>query len=254
MLGARFGVLFVLSAAFGLAACRHDSAAQPQPPGPTLQIGDGVFVMRLVMDLEGRVGAGHVPAEYLPLSGIAAVSGQTWLKQKVTLIDDENGSYKGYALRVTAQGSRYEASLVPTRGCGTAFFVDDRILIYTAHGLGCGAAPRPAVAAPTLGVEEGVNVMRRLIDVEVNAYRAGFRPLADLLSAPDPESPRLKSDMTLTDNENGSFKDYDVRVTAQNARFEASLVPSRRGCGLAFFIDERAVIYTGDGLGCPERR
>jgi hypothetical protein len=127
----------VLVAVFvGNAACRHDSPAQPQPPGPTLPIEDGVFVMRLVasLEIENRQNA----AQYLPLSGIAAMPDQTWLKKNVTLIDGENGSYKGYALRVTADGSRFEASLVPdNRGCGLAFFVDERILIYTGYGLGC---------------------------------------------------------------------------------------------------------------------
>lgn len=132
------GVLLILSAAFGIAACRHDSPVQPQPPGATLTIEDGVFVMRLVASLEVENAARHNAAQYLPLSGIAAMSDQTFLKRNVTLSDNEDGSYKGYALRVTADGPRFEASLVPdNRGCGLAFFIDERILIYTGYGLGC---------------------------------------------------------------------------------------------------------------------
>lgn len=130
-------VVLVFSAALGVAACRHDGPARPQPPGPTLPIEDGVFVMRLVASLEVENAGRQSAPQYLPLSGIAALS-DPWLKRNVTIIDGENGSYKGYALRVTADGPRFQASLVPdNRRCGLAFFIDERILIYTGYGLGC---------------------------------------------------------------------------------------------------------------------
>ena len=114
-------------------------------PAPTLTMDDGVFVMRLVAGLEIAANGRDDPAtgrdnpiRYRPLAEILAMRDATSLWQDVTLIDSENGLYKGYLLRVTAQGSRFEASLVPdNRGCGLAFFIDERILIYTGRGLGC---------------------------------------------------------------------------------------------------------------------
>jgi hypothetical protein len=107
-------------------------------PAPTLAMDDGVFVMRLVAGLEIQANGRDNPIRYRPLAEILAMRDATSLWQDVTLIDSENGLYKGYVLRVTAQGSRFEASLVPdNRGCGLAFFIDERILIYTGRGLGC---------------------------------------------------------------------------------------------------------------------
>lgn len=111
--------------------------------------------------------------------------------------------------------------------------------------------PAPLVIEQFDVVEQG---FLRMADVEMNSYYPAFRPLRDLLAARYPESAVLKAETSLTDRENGSFKNYDVRVTAQDSRFEASLVPEKSGCGLAFFIDERILIYTGVGLGCPQMR
>jgi hypothetical protein len=114
-------------------------------PAPTLTMDDGVFVMRLVATLEDAANGRDDPAKgrdspirYRPLADLLAMRDATTLGKDVTLIDSENGLFRGYVLRVTAQGSRFEASLVPdSRGCGLAFFIDERILIYTGRGLGC---------------------------------------------------------------------------------------------------------------------
>lgn len=47
--------------------------------------------------------------------------------------------FQGRQLRliVSADGSRYQAMVVPVEGCGTAVFTDERGMIYTGKVIGC---------------------------------------------------------------------------------------------------------------------
>jgi hypothetical protein len=100
---------------------------------------DGVLVMRLVMSAEVQLAASgrDTPVRFRSLADVIANGEVSALKRDVTVIDSEDGLYKGYSLRVAAQGARYEASLTPDKGCGLAFFVNEKNVIYTGRGLGC---------------------------------------------------------------------------------------------------------------------
>ena len=132
--------VFVLfgSLACGLAVLAVTLHAATQTAGGTLALTEGVRIMRLVGSAEVSLAAGRdSPARYRALTEVLASPDAASFKGDVTVIDGETGSFKGYRMRITAQGGRYEASLIPDKGCGLAFFVDEKNVIYVGRGLGC---------------------------------------------------------------------------------------------------------------------
>jgi hypothetical protein len=70
------------------------------------------------------------------------------------------------------------------------------------------------------------------------------------LSSPESLETRLPA-ITITDVASASLLDYMLRVirSEDRQRYAATLTPLK-GCGLAFSVDDRGVIYTGRSIGC----
>jgi hypothetical protein len=58
----------------------------------------------------------------------------------------------------------------------------------------------------------------------------------------------------LADAETADFGDYTLRLTRSEDRtkFELSLVP-KKSCDLAFFSNDKNIVYTGRALGCSDK-
>jgi hypothetical protein len=112
-------------------------------------------------------------------------------------------------------------------------------------------APRIQIPDSTLPLSEGLSVVRTLLDAQVALLASGRNAsLQEVLGQPEVAS--LKGEFTVIDSETASFKNYQLHLRSHLPRYEISLVPDK-GCGLAFFVNEKDHIYVGQMLGCNEK-
>ena len=103
---------------------------------------------------------------------------------------------------------------------------------------------------PAYDARNGVTLMRAINTAE-NAQRrsGGYAPLEQLVS--HPMMGKVAPNVVI----NGSGATYlgqTVRLLVSNdgQHYQAALVPPS-GCGIAFFSDERGLIFSGKVLDCP---
>jgi hypothetical protein len=88
-----------------------------------------------------------------------------------------------------------------------------------------------------------VDTDQRALEVQRNAMASAESTLGDAAKA-----------MQMIDAETADFGDYTLRLTRSEDRrkFELSLAP-KQSCDLAFFSNDKNIVYTGHALGCSEK-
>jgi len=106
-----------------------------------------------------------------------------------------------------------------------------------------------------LSEDEALGLVRTVVTVELTIFMKDqvYVSLDELLQHP---SFRPKVNVTKTDRNYGTVKDYRISVVASADRkhYSAELTPvdPHLGCPAAFFSNERAIIYKAKALGCYE--
>lgn len=127
MRGKFIGAAVVMAMA-GIGVAR---AAQTPPAALTEQ--EGLRMMRQVLSAEMNAPMGKKNG-FGTLADVLSVT-----KLDAQTIDTASALIKGYTLRVSRADDRQhvQVTLTPVTGCGTAWFGDERNLIYTGKALGC---------------------------------------------------------------------------------------------------------------------
>ena len=136
--------------------------------------------------------------------------------------------------------------------------------------LGADLSGRPTsqeTSTSSISFQQGVSIMRLVASAEVavsqsrgqsrdrQPEQSGYGTLAEMIEMLHPQ-PALESfsslpAITASDATSASLLDYSLRVIRSEDRqhYAATLTPVK-GCGLAFSVDDRNVIYTGRSIGC----
>jgi hypothetical protein len=109
------------------------------------------------------------------------------------------------------------------------------------------------------GQQSGLMLMRQVLTIQANRpfAKAGYGSLSDVLKMMPMTrgiAPDAAEAVHLSDAETADFGEYTLRLTRSEdrAKFELSLVP-KDGCGLAFFSNDKNIIYSGKALGCSDK-
>jgi hypothetical protein len=105
---------------------------------------------------------------------------------------------------------------------------------------------------PTLTKEAGASAMRMMLTMQANkpyGPKTGYGSLSEILSL----VPSVYDEATLIDEQTASYRGYTIRLTrsADQKRFELTMVPNGGVCAISWFSNEQNVIYSGQALGCP---
>lgn len=119
-------------AVFGFAVLMLAAHVSGQEAGPALTSREGVTVMRHLMNAEFALeGRGS-------LSQVLTNPETADLASAVSVLNDRRASYKGYVLSLnTHNDGQFELSLVPSKGCGPAFWSSEGSVIFVGQALGC---------------------------------------------------------------------------------------------------------------------
>ena len=116
------------------------AVAGPHRTARTLPEGSGDPVLRLIR-MVGTTEAEFSASEggYVSLAALLKHRNFRGYASKLELIDSTSAKTGGYILSVipSADGKRFQVSLVPEQGCGVAYFSSENYLIYQGKGLGC---------------------------------------------------------------------------------------------------------------------
>jgi len=120
-------------------------------------------------------------------------------------------------------------------------------------------ASNAAVQQPTYGQQSGLMLMRQVLTIQANKPFAtnGYGTLSDVLKMMPMTrgvAPDAAQAIQLIDSETADFGDYTLRLTRSEDRrkFELSLAP-KQSCGLAFFSNDRNIVYSGRAIGCSDK-
>jgi hypothetical protein len=113
----------------------------------------------------------------------------------------------------------------------------------------------------TLSRQQAFRVLRDVAQTEITglaASGAGFGDLGDVMQAPGwTDRGYVTRDLTIPvvtiDESSASVLNYTLQATrsADKKHFNASLTPIARGCGTAWFVDDRSfVIWEGTPPDC----
>jgi hypothetical protein len=139
-----------------------------------------------------------------------------------------------------------------------------RIPLKVAIIIGLALAGTPASSAavsqqPASGQQSGLMLMRQVLTIQANKpfAKAGYGSLSDVLKMMPMTrgvAPEAAQAVHLTDAETADVGDYTLRLTRSEdrAKFELSLVP-KQSCDVAFFSNDRNIVYTGRALGCSDK-
>ena len=115
-------------------------------------------------------------------------------------------------------------------------------------------------AQDTLTASDAVALIRDVGTVEANGFGMKGREFGDLgevSGSPEWNDKMIKRrpdnlPFKIVDASSATVEDYTLRVSrsVDKRHFEASLTPVGKGCGKAWFVDDRNVIFVGSPIGC----
>ena len=126
-----------------------------------------------------------------------------------------------------------------------------RLLAVAAFAVLVGSSVRSSAQSPVvLSADDGAQIMRMILTMEMNRpFGPGrYGALTDVLNL----MPEVQSVARRVNNETATIHGYTIRLnpSADGQRFDLTL--AREGsCDLAWFSNDRSVIYSGRPLGCP---
>ena len=133
------------------------------------------------------------------------------------------------------------------QGCALACI----LMVGTLVGFAC-----PPETGNQLSEDEALGLVRNVVTGELTIFMKNqvYVSLDELLQHP---SFRPKVNVTKTDRNYGTVKDYRISVvaSADGKHYSAELTPAadpHPGCPAAFFSNEHATIYKAKALGCYE--